>query len=74
MVLLSLLSVYNHCLTDDKFERTSTALVIFFMTTCRLIIDFQSDKKLMSQLLHTTPPEEANAEANKPKDDHVKSE
>jgi hypothetical protein len=45
LLSLSLLSVYSHFLTDDRFERTAPALVLLFMTGCRLIIDFQAERK-----------------------------
>jgi len=46
LFLVSLLSVYSHLLTDDKFERTAPALVFLFMLVCRLVVDLQADKKL----------------------------
>ncbi|OXA41707.1 transmembrane protein 35B [Folsomia candida] len=77
LVGMSLLSVYNHCLTDDKFERTSTALVLFFMTTCRLIVDFQSDKKLLFSFQTSSTTEKSSPSLSEDSQDsssHVKSD
>jgi len=47
LLLLTILSVYSHLLVDEKFERTAPALVFFFMLTCRLVVEFQNERKLL---------------------------
>lgn len=45
------------------------------MTTCRLIVDFQSDKKLLQSLLNMNQPKaQSNAEPVPEEEEHAKSE
>ncbi|CAG7728703.1 unnamed protein product [Allacma fusca] len=45
LLLMNLLGVYSHFMVDEKFERTAPALVFFFMLSCRLVVEFQHEKK-----------------------------
>lgn len=61
LFLLTVLSVYSHLMVDEKFERTAPALVFFFMLSCRLVVEFQNERKLLKRMQALT--EEANAAA-----------
>ncbi len=47
LFILTVLSVYSHFMVDEKFERTAPALVFFFMLSCRLVVEFQNERKLL---------------------------
>lgn len=50
LFILTVLSVYSHLMVDEKFERTAPALVFFFMLSCRLVVEFQNERKLLKRL------------------------
>jgi len=45
LLLITMLSVYSHLLVDEKFERTAPALVFLFMLTCRMVVEYQHERK-----------------------------
>lgn len=49
LFILTVLSVYSHFMVDEKFERTAPALVFFFMLSCRLVVEFQNERKLLKK-------------------------
>ncbi|KAK3884754.1 hypothetical protein Pcinc_010993 [Petrolisthes cinctipes] len=40
-----LFATYNHWMVGDKFERQAPSLVFFFMLSCRLIVEYQIQRK-----------------------------
>lgn len=49
LLLLTLLSIYNHYMAKDPFERTGPALVFTFMLTGRLVVWYQIHRKAMRE-------------------------
>jgi len=59
LFILTVLSVYSHFMVDEKFERTAPALVFFFMLSCRLVVEFQHERKLLKRLSASNADENA---------------
>ncbi|KAK4296813.1 hypothetical protein Pmani_030722 [Petrolisthes manimaculis] len=45
LAVMMLFATYNHWMVGDKFERLAPSLVFFFMLSCRLIVEYQIQRK-----------------------------
>lgn len=46
LILLTLLAIHGHYFSNDKFERIAPSLVFFFMLSCRLVVQWQLNRKI----------------------------
>jgi len=45
LLLLMLGAIYAHWAIDDKLERSAPAMVFFFMLTCRMVVEWQINRR-----------------------------
>ena len=45
LLLLKILNVYSHWAISDEFERTAPSLVFLLMLSCRMVVDWQIERK-----------------------------
>jgi uncharacterized membrane protein YphA (DoxX/SURF4 family) len=45
LLLLTILMIHAHYMTSDKFDHVAPALVFFFMLSCRLIVNWQVNRR-----------------------------
>ena len=43
--MLKVLNVYSHWAISDEFERTAPSLVFLLMLSCRMVVDWQMERK-----------------------------
>ena len=45
LLMLKVLNVYSHWAISDEFERTAPSLVFLLMLSCRMVVDWQMERK-----------------------------
>ena len=45
LLLLTLLMIQAHYMNSDKFDRVAPALIFFFMLSCRLVVNWQVNRR-----------------------------